>query len=97
MTVESKWTPNKPLECMKCYGTSKLEHPAVQMVAMERGKYYIGNESFARRPKRLLGGKIEGLDIPTRVFKCDTPAQVREGLPKGKDVLAFQCRNPIHR
>jgi len=23
--------------------------------------------------------------------------QVRETLPKGEDVLAFQCRNPIHR
>merc|ERR1719313_2186905 len=21
MTVESKWTPDKPLECVKCYGT----------------------------------------------------------------------------
>lgn len=84
MTVDSKWTPNKPLECMKCYGTSKLEHPAVQMVSMERGKYYIG-------------GKIEGLDLPTRVFNCETPSQVREHLPRGKDVLAFQCRNPIHR
>jgi len=84
MTVDSKWTPNKPLECLKCYGTSKLEHPAVQMVSMERGKYYIG-------------GKIEGLDLPTRVFKCETPSQVREHLPRGKDVLAFQCRNPVHR
>ncbi len=42
VTIDSKWTPNKPLECLKCYGTSSLEHPAVQMVAMERGKYYIG-------------------------------------------------------
>ena len=42
VTIESKWVPNKPLECLKCYGTSSLEHPAVQMVAMERGKYYMG-------------------------------------------------------
>jgi sulfate adenylyltransferase len=42
VTIDSKWTPNKPLECLKCYGTSSLEHPAVQMVAMERGKYYMG-------------------------------------------------------
>lgn len=48
VTIDSKWTPNKPLECLKCYGTSSLEHPAVQMVAMERGKYYIG-EWRARR------------------------------------------------
>lgn len=84
MTVDSKWVPDKPLECLKCYGTSKLEHPAVQMVSMERGKYYIG-------------GKIQGLDLPERVFPCASPADVRKGLPPGKDVLAFQCRNPIHR
>jgi sulfate adenylyltransferase len=84
VTISAKWTPNKPLECLKCYGTSSLEHPAVQMVAMERGKYY-------------MGGKVEGLELPTRVFPCATPADVRSTLPVGKDVLAFQCRNPIHR
>lgn len=45
VTIDSKWSPNKPLECLKCYGTSSLEHPAVQMVAMERGKYYMGEEA----------------------------------------------------
>ncbi|KAG2436886.1 hypothetical protein HXX76_006405 [Chlamydomonas incerta] len=84
MTVDSKWTPNKPLECLKCYGTSSLEHPAVQMVAMERGKYYIG-------------GPIKGLALPTRVFPCASPADVRSTLPSNQDVLAFQCRNPIHK
>ena len=38
----SKWTPNKPLEAQKCYGTTSIEHPAVQMITMERGKYYMG-------------------------------------------------------
>lgn len=83
-TVGDKWVPNKPLECLKCYGTSSLEHPAVQMVAMERGKYY-------------MGGKIQGLALPKRVFPCATPAEVRSTLPPNQDVLAFQCRNPIHR
>lgn len=41
-TVESKWAPNKPLEAKNCYGTSSIEHPAVQMITMERGKYYMG-------------------------------------------------------
>lgn len=41
-TVESKWAPNKPLEASKCYGTTSIEHPAVQMITMERGKYYMG-------------------------------------------------------
>ena len=42
LTVDSKWVPNKPVEALKCYGTSSIEHPAVQMISMERGKYYIG-------------------------------------------------------
>jgi len=84
VTIESKWTPNKPVECVKVYGTSSLEHPAVQMVAMERGKFY-------------MGGKVQGLALPTRVFPCASPAEVRAALPKDTDVLAFQCRNPIHR
>ena len=41
-TVESKWTPNKPLEAKHCYGTTSIEHPAVSMITTERGKYYLG-------------------------------------------------------
>lgn len=84
LTVESKWTPDKVKEAKNVYGVTTLEHPAVQMIAMERGKYY-------------MGGKVQGLEIPTRVFPCATPAEVRSTLPKNNDVLAFQCRNPIHR
>jgi sulfate adenylyltransferase len=84
LTVSEIFKPNKPLECLKCYGTSKLEHPGVQMVAMERGKYYVA-------------GKIVGLERPIREFDCKGPAEVRMELPVGKDVVAFQCRNPIHR
>merc|ERR1719343_1276482 len=69
---------------MKCYGTATLEHPGVRMVAMERGKYYIG-------------GSLQGLGVPTREFPCATPAEVREMLPDKGDVVAFQCRNPVHR
>ncbi len=46
---------------------------------------------------RAAGGRVEGLALPQRVFPCATPAQVRATLPEGADVLAFQCRNPIHR
>merc|ERR1712157_185996 len=37
-TVEftDKYTPDKPLECLKCYGTSEIEHPGALMVATER-------------------------------------------------------------
>ncbi|CAK9014729.1 Sulfate adenylyltransferase (ATP-sulfurylase) (Sulfate adenylate transferase) (SAT) [Durusdinium trenchii] len=86
LDIESRWTPDKPLETLKCYGTSSLEHPGVRMVAMERGHTY-------------LGGKLHGLNLPKRVFPCKTPAELREELPSkdGKDVVAFQCRNPIHK
>lgn len=83
LEIEDKYVPNKPLECLKCYGTSAIEHPGALMVATERGKYY-------------LGGKLTGLNKPVRDFPCKTPAEVRETLPEG-DVVAFQCRNPVHR
>jgi len=84
MDVSSVYTPDKPLECVKAYGTGTIEHPGVRMVAMERGSIY-------------LGGELTGIDTPVRDFPCATPAEVRETLPDGKDVVAFQCRNPVHR
>ena len=85
-TVEltDKFLPNKVKETRECYGTSELEHPGTLMVATERGKYY-------------MGGKVTGLNLPVRDFPCKTPAQVRADLPDDKDVVAFQCRNPVHR
>merc|ERR1740127_121264 len=85
-TVEltDKFTPNKVKETKECYGTSELEHPGTLMVATERGKYY-------------MGGKVTGLNLPVRDFPCKTPAEVRAELPDDKDVVAFQCRNPVHR
>merc|ERR1711957_944523 len=82
--VADKYLPNKPLETLKCYGTSQIEHPGSLMVATERGKYY-------------MGGKGTGLNLPIRPFNCLTPAEVRATLPGGVDVVAFQCRNPVHR
>ncbi len=84
LTVDSRWEPDKVREAKGCYGTTSLEHPAVRMIATERGRIY-------------LGGKVEGLHLPDRVFPCRTPAQVRSTLPASEDVVAFQCRNPIHR
>ena len=82
--VEDKWEPDKVIEAKACYGTTSLEHPAVRMIATERKRFY-------------LGGSLQGLELPERVFTCQTPAQVRAQLPSGEDVVAFQCRNPIHR
>jgi sulfate adenylyltransferase len=84
LSVESRWEPDKVKEAKGCYGTTSLEHPAVRMIATERGRFY-------------LGGQVQGLELPRRVFPCRTPAEVRATLPSGEDVVAFQCRNPIHR
>lgn len=84
LAVESRWCPDKVREAQGCYGTTSLEHPAVRMIAMERGPIY-------------LGGALQGLSLPKRVFPCRTPEKVRSTLPLGEDVVAFQCRNPIHR
>ena len=84
LEVEDKWEPNKVAEAKGCYCTTSIEHPAVRMITMERKRFY-------------LGGSLQGLALPERVFPCKTPAEVRAGLPEGEDVVAFQCRNPIHR
>ena len=84
LEVEDKWAPDKVAEAKGCYGTTSIEHPAVRMITMERKRFY-------------LGGSLKGLALPERVFPCKTPAEVRAGLPEGEDVVAFQCRNPIHR
>jgi sulfate adenylyltransferase len=84
LSVESIWEPDKAQEAQGCYGTTSIEHPAVRMISGERGRFYIG-------------GQLQGLELPQRVFPCKTPAEVRATLPEGESVVAFQCRNPIHR
>jgi hypothetical protein len=129
-TVESKWRPNKPLEAKNCYGTTSIEHPAVQVgptpafssqaclclfpffscsAAFDSRKWLLGSSAACGRcyqlslvkalvvrpcngqPERAppplllqmismergryyMGGKVEGLQLPTRVFPCATPA-----------------------
>ncbi len=84
LEVSSKWEPDKSLEAELCYGTNSLDHPAVKMIFNERGRFYIG-------------GRVYGFELPIREFPCKTPEQVRSTLPSNHDVVAFQCRNPIHR
>jgi len=84
MTIESSWRPDKAYECSKSYGHTTLEHPGCRMIATERRHTYIG-------------GKISVLATPKRVYPVETPAELFARLPGDKDVVAFQCRNPIHR
>ena len=84
LEISEIWEPDKVFEAKNCYGTTSIEHPAVKMIASERKKYYVG-------------GNITGIELPKRIFPCKTPTEIRNILPKNKDVIAFQCRNPIHR
>eukprot|EP00442_Polarella_glacialis_P058733 CAMPEP_0115122660 /NCGR_PEP_ID=MMETSP0227-20121206/46970_1 /TAXON_ID=89957 /ORGANISM="Polarella glacialis, Strain CCMP 1383" /LENGTH=684 /DNA_ID=CAMNT_0002524665 /DNA_START=66 /DNA_END=2120 /DNA_ORIENTATION=- len=84
LEASSIYKPNKVLEAKECYGTASLEHPTVFSMVSEQGSTYVG-------------GKIHGLKLPTFRYPVQTPSQVRATLPAGKDVVAFQNRNPIHR
>merc|ERR1719444_679587 len=83
LEASSIWKPNKVVEAKECYGTSSLEHPTVHSLIAEQGAYYVG-------------GKLHGIKSPAFKYPTQTPAEVRSKLPEGKDVVAFQNRNPIH-
>lgn len=86
LTVEEKYIPNKVLEAKNTFGTSSLEHPNIYELAAVRGKYY-------------LGGSITTFEVPSRPFPCKTPTELRAEIAANgaKNVVAFQCRNPVHR
>jgi len=87
LEAEEVWKPNKVKEAKKAYGTSSAEHPSVLELYSELGKYYVGGK---------LHGLINSFEgIWGQGFK--TPAEVRATLPKGKQVVAFQNRNPVHK
>merc|ERR1712190_656260 len=84
LEASSIYKPDKVVEAKETYGTSSLEHPTVYSLIAEQGQHYIG-------------GKLHGISSPKFKYPVMTPAEVRSTLPQGKDVVAFQNRNPIHR
>jgi len=87
MEAEEVWKPNKVKEAKHCYGTSSTEHPSTVELFQDLGKYYVGGRVY---------GFITSFDgIWGTGFK--TPAEVRATLPAGKEVVAFQNRNPVHK
>jgi len=87
LDAEEVWKPNKVKEAKMCYGTSSAEHPSVLELLSNLGKFYVGGRV------RGLVDSFEG--IWGKGFK--TPAEVRSTLPTGKQVVAFQNRNPVHK
>lgn len=87
--VEDTWQPNRLEEAALVYGTSNPEHAGVRTLFHHTHPWY-------------LGGRIEGLQLPTHYdFRLlrHTPRELREvflgmGWPR---VVAFQTRNPLHR
>jgi len=84
LEASSIYKPDKVAEAKHVYGTSSLEHPTVYSLVAEQGGYYVG-------------GRLHGLESPKFRYPVQTPVEVRESLPAGKEVVAFQNRNPIHR
>jgi len=87
MDVEEEWEPDKKKEAEKCYGTASDEHPTAYDLYNNLGKYYAGGK---------VNGLLKGYEaVWGDGFK--TPAEVRSTLPEGKQVVAFQNRNPVHK
>eukprot|EP00927_Polykrikos_kofoidii_P000500 TRINITY_DN10180_c0_g3_i1.p1 TRINITY_DN10180_c0_g3~~TRINITY_DN10180_c0_g3_i1.p1 ORF type:complete len:428 (+),score=67.83 TRINITY_DN10180_c0_g3_i1:138-1421(+) len=87
LEAEEVWKPNKVKESNMCYGTNSSEHPYVYELNAKIGKYYVGGK---------LHGLLSGFDgIWGRGFK--TPSDIRKSLPEGKQMVAFQLRNPVHK
>ncbi|CAE7379030.1 MET3 [Symbiodinium microadriaticum] len=85
--AEEVWKPDKVKEAKASYGTTSTEHPSVAELFADLGKFYAG-------------GKLHGLGagfetVWGKGFR--TPKEVRASLPAGKQVVAFQNRNPVHK
>jgi len=88
MEAEELWKPDKVKEAKSSYGTTSVEHPSVQELFSDLGKYYVGGK---------VHGLSEGFSFLYQGKGFMTPAEVRATLPKGRPVVAFQNRNPVHK
>ena len=94
LDVSSVWEVDKTVEAHHIFGTTSLEHPGVLDLAAHRGRFYAG-------------GAIHGLSLPKREMVCATPREVRASTAAAisattvgsapTPIVAFQCRNPIHK
>jgi hypothetical protein len=88
-------TTTKPCGCLYCAHTVALLASLQQALSVSLTHLVLLCGRLS--PHHCAGGAVQGLELPSRVFPCATPAEVRSTLPPNADVLAFQCRNPIHR
>jgi sulfate adenylyltransferase len=88
MEADEVWKPNKVKEAKASFGTTSVEHPSVQDLFSEMGKYYVGGQ---------VHGLVAGFSSVYEGKGFMTPAEVRATLPQGRPVVAFQNRNPVHK
>jgi len=89
LEVGDIWTPDLDAEAKGVYGSTDVQHPAVNFLKN------IGNPVY-------IGGRLKGVEAPTHYdFKHlrDGPGEMRERFRKlgWRKVVAFQTRNPMHR
>merc|ERR1719171_2129956 len=87
MDVEEAFEPDKAKEAKASFGTDSEEHPTVKELMNDLGKFYVGGK---------ISGLVDSLEgVYGKGYK--TPAEVRATIPEGKNVVAFQNRNPVHK
>ena len=89
LTISDVWTPDKPKEAQKVFGTTDEKHPAIDYLINQAGDIY-------------LGGELAGLELPRHYdYKLlrHTPDGLRSQFKKlgWTTIVAFQTRNPMHR
>ncbi len=89
LNVEDIFDNDRDFEAKHVYGTTSLEHPGVKHL-------------HERTEDVLLGGKVEGLQLPTWYdYKQlrHTPQRLRAEFERlgWRNTVAFQTRNPMHR
>lgn len=88
LEAEELWKPDKVKEAKSSFGTTSAEHPSVNELLSDMGKYYVGGK---------VHGLVAGFSFVYEGKGFMTPAEVRATLPQGRPVVAFQNRNPVHK
>lgn len=75
---------SKPFHCFKLYKTTDLYHPAVEYTSKMKNYCITGKLNIYRKPQRNW-------------VQCMEPKVVNAFHKNDKGMVAFQCRNPIHK
>jgi len=85
MTVESKWSPDKPLECIKCYGTATID----TRVSAWSPWSVASSTSAARSPASASPRVISRAPRPPKCARC-----CRAMPTSSRSSAAIRCTAP---